>query len=167
MHSRPADPAGLQARNLRPRSGNRADQTSGEGDQSCLPAVRALLADGERGEEYREARFIGQVAPQEHHPKSGRKNRSRPRGDRAETRRSGRSWRGRIRRRSSGCWPSGPLSVGSSSIGMKRPTPTPIGWNIRQADFQHRKIDKAHARFLSAVRDAWPKSASWRCQPSK
>ena len=26
------------------------------------------------------------------------------------------------------------------------------GWNISQADFQHRKIDKAHARFLSAVR---------------
>jgi hypothetical protein len=26
------------------------------------------------------------------------------------------------------------------------------GWNIPQADLQHRKIDKAHARFLSAVR---------------
>jgi hypothetical protein len=26
------------------------------------------------------------------------------------------------------------------------------GWNISQADLQHRKIDKAHARFLSAVR---------------
>lgn len=26
------------------------------------------------------------------------------------------------------------------------------GWNISQADFQHRKIDKAHARFLSAIR---------------
>ena len=26
------------------------------------------------------------------------------------------------------------------------------GWNISQADRQHRKIDKAHARFLSAIR---------------
>ena len=26
------------------------------------------------------------------------------------------------------------------------------GWSITQADFQHRKIDKAHSRFLSAVR---------------
>ena len=26
------------------------------------------------------------------------------------------------------------------------------GWNISQADLQHRKIDKAHARFLSALR---------------
>jgi hypothetical protein len=26
------------------------------------------------------------------------------------------------------------------------------GWNISQADLQHRKIDKAHARFLSAIR---------------
>jgi hypothetical protein len=26
------------------------------------------------------------------------------------------------------------------------------GWNISQADLQHRKIDKAHARFLTAVR---------------
>jgi hypothetical protein len=26
------------------------------------------------------------------------------------------------------------------------------GWSIEQADLQHRKIDKAHARFLSVVR---------------
>ncbi len=26
------------------------------------------------------------------------------------------------------------------------------GWSVAQADFQHRKIDKAHARFLTAVR---------------
>jgi hypothetical protein len=25
------------------------------------------------------------------------------------------------------------------------------GWSIHQADLQHRKIDKAHARFLSAL----------------
>jgi hypothetical protein len=26
------------------------------------------------------------------------------------------------------------------------------GWNISQADLQYRKIDKAHARFLTALR---------------
>ena len=64
----------------------------------------------------------------------------------------GRNWRDPTRRRSSGCWPSGPPSVGSSSIGMKTPMPTASGWTIAQADLQQRKIDKAHARFLSAVR---------------
>ena len=40
------------------------------------------------------------------------------------------------------------------------------GWNISQADLQHRKIDKAHARFLSAP-GRWPRSASWPCRRSR
>jgi hypothetical protein len=123
------------------------------GDQSCLPAIRDLLADGDRGESYRDA--YGSSA----------------------------SWlRQSIIKKTAGenvvIQESIDQKLDEIQSELEGPNPTPIerllaerasfcwfivhwyenayanasGWNISQADLQHRKIDKAHARFLSAVR---------------
>jgi hypothetical protein len=123
------------------------------GDKSCLPAIRALLADADRGEGYREA--YGSPA----------------------------SWcRQTIIKKAAGedlvIQEAIDQKLDEIQSELEGPSPTPIerllaeraclcwftvhsyemayanasGWNISQADLQHRKIDKAHARFLSALR---------------
>lgn len=123
------------------------------GDQSCLPAIRDLLADGCRGEFYRDA--FGSSA----------------------------SWfRQSVIKKAAGddvlIQEAIDQKLDAVQSELEGPNPTPIerllaecaslcwfivnsfemayanasGWNISQADLQHRKIDKAHARFLSAIR---------------
>ena len=123
------------------------------GDKSCLPAIRELLADGDRGESYRDA--FGSSA----------------------------SWfRQSIIKKAAGdnliIQDAIEQKLDQIQSELEGPNPTPIerllaeraalcwytvhsyemayanasGWNISQADLQHRKIDKAHARFLSAIR---------------
>jgi hypothetical protein len=123
------------------------------GDKSCLPTVQALLADGDRGESYRDA--FGSSA----------------------------SWfRHSVIKKAAGAdvliQEAIDQKLDEVQSELEGPNPTPIerllaeraslcwfivhwyenayanadGWNLSQANFQHRKIDKAHARFLSALR---------------
>jgi hypothetical protein len=124
-----------------------------EGDRGCLPDVLALLADPDVGPDYRKGL-----------------------GSSAEW------FRQSIIRRAAGKNILGqePISQELDRVlaELEGPNPTPIerllaeraslcwfivhwyentyanasGWYIEQAAFQHRKIDKAHARFLSALR---------------
>jgi hypothetical protein len=126
---------------------------AGEGDRGCLSEVRALLADPDDGPDYRKG--FGSSADW---------------------------LRQSIIRKSAGknvlSQEAIDQELDSIRSELEGPNPTPIerllaeraslcwfivhwyenayanasGWNISQADFQHRKIDKAHARFLSAVR---------------
>ena len=125
-----------------------------KGDKGCLPEVRALLAD---------RRIRAKLA--------GVASVPRPSG-------SGRtSSRNRPGKTFSSKRPSS-KKLDTIQAELEGPNPTPIerllaeraslcwfivhryenayanseGWTIAQADLQHRKIDKAHARFLSALR---------------
>jgi hypothetical protein len=123
------------------------------GDRGCLPDVRALLADPECGADFR----TGGGSSAEWLRQSLIKSSA---GKNVLTRECITQELDRVRRE------------------LEGPNPTPIerllaeraslcwhivnqyentyanasGWNISQADLQHRKIDKAHARFLTAVR---------------
>jgi hypothetical protein len=126
---------------------------AGEGDRGCLPEVQALLADPDDGPFYRKtfgssvewlrlsiyrkaagANLISQEAIEQEL-------------DRVRTELEGPNPTPRERllaERASLCW----FIVNSYETAYANAS----GWNISQADLQHRKIDKAHARFLSAVR---------------
>lgn len=122
------------------------------GDRSCLPEIRALLADGERG--------LGFVQA----------------GSSAEWLRQS------LMRHGAGENILGQAAISQKLDNVRRelegPNPTAIerllaeraslcwfivnlyentyanseGWTIDQADFHHRKIDRAHSRFLLALR---------------
>jgi hypothetical protein len=124
-----------------------------EGDKSCRPAIQALLAEDDRGESYRGA--YGSPASW---------------------------FRQSIIRKADGenivAQEAIDQKLNAVQSDLEGPNPTPIermlaeraslcwyivnlyenayanasGWNISQADLQHRKIDKAHARFLTALR---------------
>jgi len=124
-----------------------------EGDRGCLPEVRALLADPDDGPDYQTG--FGS---------------------------SGEWFRQSIIRKAAGknvlCQEAIEQELERIGSELEGPNPTPIerllaeraslcwfivhwyenvyanadGWNISQADLQHRKIDKAHHRFLTAVR---------------
>ena len=124
-----------------------------DGDKSCLSALRDFLADGDEGESYREAygspvAWFRQVTIK------------KAAGDNLINQEA-------IEQK-----------LDQIQSELEGPNPTPIerllaeraslcwfivhwyenvyananGWNLDQAAFQHRKIDKAHCRFLTAVR---------------
>jgi hypothetical protein len=124
-----------------------------EGDQSCLPAVQALLADGDRGESYWEAFGSPTVWLRQNITKKAA-------GDNVLSKEAN------------------DQELDAISSELEGPNPTPIerllaeraslcwfivhwyentytnasGWSLNQALYQQRKIDKAHSRFLSEVR---------------
>jgi hypothetical protein len=123
------------------------------GDKSCLPAIRELLADGDRGESYRDAfgssaawfrqiiikKAAGEdLLIQEAIDQKLDEVRSELEGPNPTP------IERLLAERASLCW----FIVNSYEIAYANAS----GWNISQADLQHRKIDKAHARFLSAIR---------------
>ena len=123
------------------------------GDKSCLPAIREFLADGDRGESYRDAfgssaswfrqsiikKAAGEdVLIQEAIDQKLDEVRSELEGPNPTP------IERLLAERASLCW----FIVNSYESGYANAS----GWNISQADLQHRKIDKAHARFLTALR---------------
>ena len=123
------------------------------GDQSCLPAIRALLADGDRGESYRDS--YGSPAEWFCHniiKKTAGENvviqeAIDQKLDEIRSELEGPNPMPIVRllaEPASLCW----FIVNSYETAYANAS----GWNISQADLQHRKIDKAHARFLSAIR---------------
>jgi len=124
-----------------------------EGDQSCLPAVRALLADGDRGLSYREA--YGSSAEwlrQSLIEKAAGENviaqeaiRQKLDGVRSELEGPNPTPIERLlAERASLCW---------ALVNWYEDSFQSIeSMSIAQADFHQRKIDRAHNRFLSAVR---------------
>ena len=141
-------------RNLSPprrnqRSLKRAEKETG----SCLPNVRALLADPDhRAELPRVLRFVGRVAPTDIIEKAAGKNVLGQEAIEQELDQVRAELEGPnptpierlLAERASLCW----FIVNRYENAYANAK----GWTIAQADLQHRKIDKAHARFLSAVR---------------
>ena len=124
-----------------------------KGDKSCLSAVWDLLADGDRGECYREAygspaSWFQQCIMRKAADKSVIIQEAI--GQKIEAVRSELEGPNPtpierlLAERASLCW----FVVNSYETAYSNAS----GWNISQADLQHRKIDKAHARFLSALR---------------
>jgi hypothetical protein len=124
-----------------------------EGDQNCLPEVLGLLADGERGQVYRlaygsSAEWLRRSMVE----KSTGTNVLHREAivqelDRVKAELAGPNptpMESLLAERASLCWFI-VHSYENAYINSK-------GWNIAQADLQHRKIDKAHRRFLTAVR---------------
>jgi hypothetical protein len=124
-----------------------------KGDQDCLPDVRALLADPDNGPNYRECfgssvGWLRQTLIQ----KAMGKNVLGQEAVEQELDRIRAELEGPnptpierlLAERASLCWFI--LNRYENAYANAN------GWNISQADLQHRKIDKAHARFLSAVR---------------
>jgi len=124
-----------------------------KGDESCLPQVRALLDDGEYGRSLREragssAEWLRRSLIQ----KAAGKNvlireaiNQKLDGIQAELAGPNPTPIERLlAERASLCW----FILHRYEDGYVNSS----GWSIHQADLQQRKIDKAHARFLSAVR---------------
>jgi hypothetical protein len=126
---------------------------AGEGDRDCLPEVRVLLADEDNGATYRE--FYGSSAEWLRHSvikKAAGRHVLRQEAIEQELERIGSDLQGRnptpierlLAERASLCW---------FIVHWYESTyANADGWNIANADFQHRKIDRAHRRFLTAVR---------------
>ncbi len=125
---------------------------AGKGDESCLPEVRALFADGEYGASIREAN--GSWAARLRHclsEKAAGKNilireaiEQKLQLVQAELEGPNPTPIERLlAERASLCW----FIVHRYELAYANSK----DWSIAQADFQHRKIDKAHARFLSAL----------------
>jgi hypothetical protein len=124
-----------------------------QGDQSCLPKIRALLADGERGRGFREhngssAKWLrhalvekaagGSILRQEAIKQELDSIRSELEGpDPTPIERL-------LAERASLCW----FIVHWYENAFAKAD----GMSIVQADYSQRRIDKAHARFLSAIR---------------
>ena len=123
-----------------------------KGDESCLPQVRALLDDGEYGRSLREsAGSSAEWLRQNLIEKAAGKNvlvreaiEQKLDGLRAELEGPNPTPIERLlAERASLCW----FIVNryeNAYVNSKE-------WTIPQADFQHRKIDKAHARFISSL----------------
>jgi hypothetical protein len=123
------------------------------GDKSCLPEVRALLADGGRGMALREANGSPSEWLRRHlvEKACGKnvliKEAMEQEMDDLQADLSGPNptpIEKLLAERASICW-----------FIVNRYEDTYVkssGWSIDQAEFHHRKIDKAHARFLSALR---------------
>jgi hypothetical protein len=124
-----------------------------KGDRGCLPDVRALLADPEVGPDYREcvgssAEWLRQSIIQ----KSVGKNILGGEAVEQELDRIRAELEGPnptpierlLAERASLCW--------FMVHWYENAYANSNGWTITQADLQQRKIDKAHARFLSAIR---------------
>jgi hypothetical protein len=123
------------------------------GDRGCLPDVRALLADPECGSDLRTCGGSSAEWLRQSLIKTAA-------GKNVLTRECIAQELDRVRRelegsnptpierllaeRASHCWHVVNLYENANANAS--------GWNISQADLQHRKIDKAHARFLTAVR---------------
>jgi hypothetical protein len=124
-----------------------------KGDKSCLPMIRALLADGDRGESFREAygfpaSWFQQTAINK---ASGRdlmiEEAINQQIEAVESKLAGPNptpIERLLAERASLCW----FIVHWYETQYTNSS----GWTIAQADLQHRKIDKAHARFISAFR---------------
>jgi hypothetical protein len=123
------------------------------GDRGCLPDVRALLADPECGADFRtvcgsSAEWLRQSLIK----KAADKNILAQECIAQELDRVRRELEGPnptpierlLAERASLCWHIVKLYENAYANAS--------GWNISQADLQHRKIDKAHARFLTALR---------------
>jgi hypothetical protein len=124
-----------------------------KGDQSCLPAIRALLADGDRGESYRESygspaewlresiikKAAGKnVVSQEAIGQTLDKVRSELEGPNpAPIERI-------LAERASLCW--------FMTYWYETSFQLTENMSLAQADHYQRKINRAHGRFLSAVR---------------
>jgi hypothetical protein len=123
------------------------------GDRGCLPDVQALLADPECGADFRRA--CGSSAEwlrQSLIKKAADKNILAQESIAQELDTVRMELEGpnptpierMLAERASLCWYIVNLYENAYANAS--------GWNISQADLQHRKIDKAHARFLSALR---------------
>jgi hypothetical protein len=144
--SRPKPPApGQETQELV----NRASQ----GDQSCLPAVRALLADGGRGEFFREgygssAEWLRQsIIEKAAGPNIVAQEAIRRKIDAVQAELAGENptpIERLLAERASLCW----FLVNWHENSLQRAK----GMSVTRVDLQQRKIDRAHGRFLSAVR---------------
>ena len=124
-----------------------------DGDKSCLPALRDFLADGDEGESYREAYgspvgWFRQIAIKK---AAGDdliiREAIEQKLDRIQSELEGPNptpIERLLAERAALCW----YTVHSYEMAYANAS----GWNISQADLQHRKIGKAHARFLSSLR---------------
>jgi hypothetical protein len=132
---------------------DRIVKRAGEGDRSCLPEVQTLLAHPDYGSDYREG--FGSSAAwlrQSIIRKAAGKNVLSQEAIDQELDRIRSELEGPnptpierlLAERASLCW--------FIVHWYENAYANASGWNISQAGFQHRKIDKAHARFLSAVR---------------
>jgi hypothetical protein len=124
-----------------------------DGDKSCLSALRDFLADGNEGESYREAygspvAWFRQITIK----KAAGDNliiqeAIEQKLDQIQSELEGPNptpIERLLAERAALCW----YTVHSYEMAYANAS----GWNISQADLQHRKIDKAHAGFLSAIR---------------
>ena len=147
---------GIQAKTSGPdqREPSLVEAALTRGDQSCVDEVREMLADDEIGTFHRENNgsaaawlrrtLIEKVGRGKH----SRSERPLPKS----SRRYKPSWRDPnptpierlLAERASLCW----FIVNRYENAYANAS----GWTIAQADLQHRKIDKAHSRFLSALR---------------
>jgi hypothetical protein len=144
--SRPKPPApGQETRELMKRAS--------KGDEACLPAIRALLADGDRGESYRD--WYGSSAEWLRRSiidKAAGKNVTvqeaiRQKLDTVRSELEGPNptpIERLLAERASLCW---------FLVNWYETTLQSVeGMSLHQAQFHIRKIDKAHGRFLTAVR---------------
>ena len=148
-------PGRLQAKRPRPRVRKPMPliKRATKGDESVCRRVRALLADGDRGESYRDA--FGSSAEWFRRSlieKAGGDNlliqeAIEQKLDELQSELEGPNptpIERLLAERASLCW--------FIVHWYETPTPTPPGGTSPRPIFQHRKIDKAHARFLSALR---------------
>jgi hypothetical protein len=128
-------------------------ERANNGDESCFPEVRALLADGKRGMFLREANGSPAELLRRHRTENacGKnvliKEAMEQELDDLQADLAGPNptpIEKLLAERASICW----FIVHRYEDAYARSS----GWSIDQADLQHRKIDKAHARFLSALR---------------
>jgi hypothetical protein len=138
-----------------PAPGKETDELfkrAAKGDKSCLPMVQALLADGDYGASLRESAgssvqwlrdsLIEKAAGK--HVMVREAITQKLDGMRVELEGPNPTPIERLlAERASICW----FILNRYEDAYVRAD----GWNISQADLQHRKIDKAHARFLSAL----------------
>jgi hypothetical protein len=124
-----------------------------DGDQSCLPEILGLLADGERGDTYRRAygssadwlrrSIVQKVAGKNMlHQEAIVQELDRVKADLEGP--DPTPIESLLAERASLCW--------FIVHWYENAYVNADGWNIAQVDLQHRKIDKAHRRFLTAVR---------------
>jgi hypothetical protein len=148
--------AGAVARTKPPAPGQETRELlkrASQGDRSCLPAIRALLADGDRGRDYLEgdgssAEWLKQTIVQKAAVDNVMAQKAiiqKLESIKAELAGPDPTPIGRLlAERTSLCWAL--VNWYENSI------QSADGMSIAQADYHQRKIDKAHTRFLSAVR---------------